>query len=509
MMLIFCRQYLLFILVITAIYKTQAQQSKIIPFNYSTNYVIEKNYFDKDCTIHSFVKPFLASEVNLKLLADSTPRNKYHLNALPILNSYAGVGSSKNIIYDATIGTQVNIGIGKKIFLNLTAIAGNTSPINYIDSFTKNTNIIPGFGYSYGNNGNYNYAQVSGNISYSPNKIFNFQLGKDKLFWGNGYRSLFLSDYANNYPYALITTKIWKLKYTIMYNWMQDASFTNGIVANNLNKYGVYHYLSWNINKRINVGFFESIIWQGTNASRNRGYEFNYINPVIFFRPVEYSIGSGDNALIGASATIKLFKKQQFYTQVIIDEFLLSEVVNWNKGWWGNKQGIQIGYKCFDAFHIKNLYAQAEFNYVRPHTYAHGSAQQNYGHYNQALAHPLGANFTEALAIIRYQHKRIHAEAKAIYAVYGKDTSITSFGQNIFKSYFLRAGDYNQSTAQGLKTNMLWLGANCSYLVYPKYNVYLEAGAFTRIESNSLNTLNSSLFYVGIKTNLNNKYWEF
>ena len=120
----------------------------------------------------------------------------------------------------------------------------------------------------------------------------------------------------------------------------------------------------------------------------------------MFYRPVEYSVGSPDNALLGASFKLKIAKNIQLYSQVLIDEFYL-KFLKERKGWWANKQGYQAGFKVFNLFHLNNLYLQGEANYVRPYTYSHGNSIQNYGHYNQSLAHPLGANFKEAVGIVR------------------------------------------------------------------------------------------------------------
>ena len=60
--------------------------------------------------------------------------------------------------------------------------------------------------------------------------------------------------------------------------------------------------------------------------------------------------------------------------------------------------GIQLGAKYIDAFGIKNLDLQLEYNRVRPFTYSHRDSVANYTHYNQPLAHPLGANFRSSSA---------------------------------------------------------------------------------------------------------------
>jgi hypothetical protein len=192
---------------------------------------------------------------------------------------------------------------------------------------------------------------------------------------------------------------------------------------------------------------FESIIWQGTDPNRVRSFDVNYLNPVIFFRPTEYALGSSDNALVGGAFKIKVGakQKQQFYGQLILDEFLLKEVLAIFKklvkprdptiqyGWWANKQGVQLGFKSFDLFTLANLSIQTEINAVRPYTYTHGSVQQNYAHFNQALAHPLGANFVESVTFMNYQFKKWLFETQFVYAIYGKDENGINYFKDIFK----------------------------------------------------------------------------
>jgi hypothetical protein len=40
-------------------------------------------------------------------------------------------------------------------------------------------------------------------------------------------------------------------------------------------KFMANHYLSWNVSNRLNLGFFESVIWTNTN---NRGFDASFVN---------------------------------------------------------------------------------------------------------------------------------------------------------------------------------------------------------------------------------------
>lgn len=215
------------------------------------------------------------------------------------------------------------------------------------------------------------------------------------------------------------------------------------------------------------------MVWQSRSNTGGLGFDANYLNPVVFYRPVEYSLGSPDNALLGASFRLKLAKNIQLYSQVIIDEFYL-KFLKERKGWWANKQGYQAGFKIFNLFTLKNLNLQGEANYVRPYTYSHGNSIQNYGHYNQPLAHPYGANFYEAIGMLNYQYKRFFVATKAIYAKVGLDSSGVNYGQNIYASYITRPSDFGNYVGQGLTTKLLFVEGKLSWLINPEYNFVIE-----------------------------------
>jgi hypothetical protein len=517
-------------------------------FSQQLNYTLNRdflwgfdNYYNgKEQNTQTFIKPYRFSDI--ALITDSTasfPRllagtkaeehDKTHKNLIeifPVMAAEVGYesGSSSRLTHNLAIGGNLIVALGNKFSFNFKALGGKATYTSYTDSTIKETHVIPGIGYAYLSksdslNPQYAYQYFSGYASYSPNKIFNFQVGQDKHFWGDGYRSLFLSDVAAPYPFLKITTNVWHLTYVNLYTIMKDATNPSGFKKDWLTKYATFHYLGWNATKRINLGLFESIVWQGSDSSRYRGYDVNYLNPIMFFRPAEYSLGSSDNAFVGFSFKIKAFKKQQFYGQILLDEFVLNEVkrdvkhslgsadTTW--GWWANKQGYQLGFKSFDLFNVKKLNFQIEFNYVHPYTYSHGSVQQNYGHMNQPLAHPLGANFMESATFINYRHKRLFFEAKFVYAIYGGDSSTTDYGKNIFISYTNRPHEYGNFTGQGFQTTLITASLRAAYVLDTHMNLKIELGFADRMISSTYSTKNTPYVFFGIKTDLCNLYSDY
>ncbi len=520
-----CLMLLLFLLIADSSF---AQQ-----LNYTLNrdflWGFDKYYNNKEESFQTFVKPYRYSDV--KQIKDSTaafPRlltgtkaeafdkkAKSQIEVYPLVTAQTGYQSTSpsRLTNDLAIGGNLIGYIGKKFAFNFKALAGKAVYNGYTDSVIQETRVIPGLGYAYrsGNdsvNRAYAYQYFSGYLSYSPNKIFNIQLGQDKHFWGDGYRSLFLSDVAAPYPYLKITTNIWHLTYVNLYTIMKDVTHPSGFKKDWLNKYATFHYLGWNVTKRINIGLFESIVWQGSDSSRYRGYDVNYLNSIIFYRPAEYSLGSSDNAFLGFSFKIKIFKRQQLYGQLLLDEFLLKEIKAQN-GWWANKQAFQLGFKCFDLVGVKRFNFQTEFNYVRPYTYAHGSVQQNYGHFNQPLAHPLGANFMESASFLNYRIKRFFFEIKEVLAFFGDDKASVDYGKNIFISYVNHPKEYGNYTTQGIKTILTTTSLRGVYVLDERMNLKIELGGAYRLEYNSKGTTSIPFIFIGIRTDLCNLYDDY
>lgn len=263
----------------------------------------------------------------------------------------------------------------------------------FVQSRIAGYDAVPGVGFykAFKTTGT-DYIDARGSINFTAAKYLDFQFGYDKNFIGNGYRSLFLSDFGNSYLFLKINTRIWKLNYMNLF--MELVPQTIDINSGNKlldNKYAAIHHLSMNVTPWLNVGIFEAVVF----GRRNR-FSLSYLNPIIFLRASEQQNGSADNALIGLDFKANVARRFQFYGQVLLDEFFLKEIRAGN-GWWANKFGVQVGGKYINAFGLKNLDLQGEMNFVRPFTYSHFDSVSNYTHYNQPMAHPLGANFVSTL----------------------------------------------------------------------------------------------------------------
>lgn len=443
--------------------------------------------------------------------------DKFALIVNPLMDIKGGTSSDlDNVPFVNSRGVQIMGRIGRNLTFYTDLYENQARFPGYVNSYISKNLVVPGeglpkaFNSQFSDTKSFDFSYATGNISYQPNEFFNFQFGHGKHFIGEGHRSLFLSDNAFNYPYLKIKTAFWKLNYVNLFTQMRDLVQNNS--TNKLEfhkKYVSAHYLSINATKKFNIGLFEAVVYQDSTEQ----LDINYLNPVILYRPVEFAVGSrSGNVLIGISMSYKIRGKMMLYGQMMIDEFKFSEVFK-GDGWWANKYAFQLGFKSYDTF-TKGLKFQTEMNYARPFTYAHKTSGRSYGHYNQPIAHPLGANFIESVSSLNYHKGRWFGELELMYAVQGLDSLGTNVGTDVFLSYETRDGDDNHRTLQGIKATTMYANLRVGYLVNPKNNFRVELGMTYRqfdpeIETADVEKRNTTYIHFGIRTALNNKYYDF
>jgi len=511
---------------------TFAQQ--IIPYSYYQYQKLNPSLYNLNTRFHTSIKPIISDDTTLTAKLDSLLINKktyqtwvgrklfsehlveinkedfsFYLDFLP--DFQIGRDAEHQITtWLNTRGYQIGGHIGKTFSFYSSGFENQSRFNNYLTSYINSKGVIPGmvndkFGPSKTIK---DWAYATAVINYTPNKYFSFTLGQDKNFIGDGYRSMLLSDVAAPYPFFKIIATLGNVKYMAMWSQFQDPlspqfSYDNGFRK----KWGAFHYLDWNVNNRLSLGFFDSIIWQDADATGKRGFDASYLNPIIFLRTVEGMNGSPDNALIGFTAKYKILNNLTIYGQAAADEFTAKEVFAGN-GYWANKFAYQLGVKGFDAFKIAGLNYLAEFNTARPFTYSQRTSLLNYGHYAEALAHPMGANFREFLTIWNYQLNNWAFSAQANYANYGLDNG-QNVGKEINASYTSRASSYGYKTGDGLKTDFMYLDGRVSYILNPKYNLRLEVGGIYRQEKNSLSNDKTTMVTFGLRSSFRNIYQDF
>lgn len=431
--------------------------------------------------------------------------------------SYGKESNNKENIFFNSRGVTIRGLIAKKIGFSTTLTDNQERGPGFFQSWVNTYRAVPGVGfYKTFKNTGVDYFDARGYVTFSATKYIDIQFGHDKNFIGNGYRSLFLSDWGNSYLFLKLNTRIWKLNYQNVFMELMPVFSKAGGDRVLDKKYQVMHHLSFNISKSINVGLFEAVTF-----GRRNHFDFQYLNPIIFLRPVESGNGSGDKAKVGVDFKANVANSFQFYGQFLFDEFVLSKLKN-DKNNYVNKFGYQLGAKYIDAFGIPNLDLQGEINRIRPFTYSHYDSVSSYTHYNQPMAHPLGANLQEFIGIIKYQPiKKLYVYARAIYYYQGLDSAGFNFGSNPFRLYnegkpLVDPNDPNSAQRQsgfavggGVKATCMNVLLQVSYEV--KENLYFDVSLQHRSYKAPLINVNTSntLITAGIRLNMWKRVYDF
>ena len=434
----------------------------------------------------------------------------FSITADPVFNFGLGYDfkESKNTWIN-TRGLTITGLLGKSLSFNTELYESQAVFASWPSAFINVTSVAPGQGWvkPFKETG-VDFFYSNGYVSYSPSKFVNMTMGYGKNFIGEGYRSMLLSDASFSYPYLKLTANFKNVKYTVLYNQFIDRTSTLSPEFGMDRKWATMHYLQVMLWGRLNLGLFDAIVWENADSTGHRGFDVQYLNPILLLRPVEESFGSPDNALVGSTFSVRINKHFNVYGQFVLDEFKLSEMVA-HSGWWANKFGYQVGVSGWNLFNIPALNARLEYNQARPYTYTHSTTIESYGHYNQPLAHPMGANFREFIAMGSYTMGNWMATIKMNFAMYGLDTAGMDFGKNIFITYDHHVSEYGNEIGQGLKTNLTVADVSFAYLLNRRTNMRIEAGITTRKETNKDWDKQMQYIYFGIRTGLRNIYYDF
>lgn len=408
-------------------------------------------------------------------------------------------------------GAEMRGWIAKKVGF-YTMVTDNQEKLPYfVNNWAQRRNeAVPGADYfkkTTNQFGSYDYLQVNGYVNADIVKNhLNATFGFGKHFIGDGFTSLFLTDNSSNMPYMRLQMRIWKLNYECLYLEL-TPQYVKGADRVNTHKYSTMRYLTLNATRWLKLGLFESQVF-----NRTGGYEISYLNPVILSTAMSRYNGAGDKSIIGFSAKAIVARNFQFYGQFLLNEFKIKELTGGNQ-WYGNKWGVQLGGKYFNAFGLKNVDLQGEVDAVRPYTYSAQDTIANYTNYNQPLADPLGSGFVKVIGQVRYQPVRnLTVTARLTHYMRGNDSGSANYGNSIFRPYPTAASQYGVAMINGPQSSCNIASLNLSYQV--RRNMYVDLGGVYRSYKSddnvyphssttgvSQSALNTTYVYFGIRIN--------
>ncbi len=497
------------------------------------DYSIDKQYVDSTGLFYTLDEKILSSEETNYTI---TPReglfgyfyktdanffevhtDNFNLYVNPILNLNFGKDSDNdNLIFQNTRGIELSGDIDNRAYFYTNIYENQASFNDFHDARIQRFKAIPGQGlfkdFESGVSDRfvgYDFLNSSGYLGFNLSKSISLEVGHGKSFYGNGYRSILLSDNADNMFYFKFILNVWKFNYQTLFSELSATSARNNIGDLILpKKYMANHFLSFKPKKNIEIGLFETVIF-----SREDHFEFQYLNPVILYRTVEQAIGSPDNVILGLNLKWNAFNKFSLYGQFVLDEFLLSAIRD-GSGWWANKYGLQAGLKYVNVLNVDHLDAQVEYNIVRPFTYSHRDtisdllipvSLANYSHSNQSMVHPLGSNFKELVFLLRYQPMdRLTLNGRFIFANYGDSVDGENWGGNILLPSESRQQDFGNSVGQGEQVDVQLISLEASYMFYHNYFLDVKLMLRSQESDNSQFAFETNYMSFGLRVNTGN-----
>lgn len=477
-------------------------------------YTFKVKYIHAETPTYSIAsrKPFIKAFYKTPAYLFEFDTKDFYLKVNPMLN----FGFGKETDVDGLLnynqrGIDVRGGIDGKVFFATNIIETQFKPPSHIYWWENRYKSIPEAGlYKDFDSSLFNYEDgfdyliADGYIGFNVTSHIGVHFGHGKNFVGDGYRSVFLSDFGKNYFYLKFNTRVWKLHYqNIFAELVGEGQETKGTI--NRKKWMAAHYLSFYPRSNLSFGLFEAVVFDRESDQ----FELQYLNPIILYRTIEHSLGSPDNVLLGFSGRWDIWRRVSLYGQLIFDEFKFDELFG-NDGWWGNKFGFQVGAKYINAFGVDQLDLQVEYNQARPFTYSHYDSIGSYSNYNQPMSHAMGANLQEAIGIVRYMPiDKLELEGKVFLVNTAEDTDSVYYGTNILRPNDTRNGDYGIEQGQGVGVNNFIVSLTARYML--KHNFYIEAQYFRRDYNSvddSLDLLTQTLS-LGVRWNLFRGQTEF
>lgn len=438
----------------------------------------------------------------------------FYLRVNPVLDlRYGKQRNDREDYFYNRRGVRLRAGIDDRLFLHFELLETQTGLPDYVRQFRQRFDALPGAGFikryrlALANVANgTDFLNGQGYLSADITKHVGARIGYGSHFIGDGERSLLLSDFSNNYPFLELNWRIWKFHYRNIFAELTAGPSilpTTGLPFPK--KYLAAHHLSINLGERLTLGLFEAVV-----LSRDGGFDLAYLNPVIFYRTIEQSVGSPDNALIGTTARYRLPKfRTEVYGQFMLDEFKFDELFVQRRGWWANKWAYQIGMRHVDAFGIDQLDLVAERNTARPFIYTHRGSS-NYTHFAMPLAHPLGANFSENLFGLDYRPlPRLHLRGRLYFIEQGEGSEGNVIGENLNLPNVDRAMDFSNEIGQGINYSTRLLLLRAGYELYP--NLWLEGELISRQKNSELDArdLETTVVNLGVRWNIGRRDWAF
>lgn len=375
------------------------------PLTGAENKNIRKNIFALPASTHKTLVGRKLFEENLIIQKDK----EFIILIDPVLNFSYYFSNDNNNGYRNTRGAIIRGNLDSKIFF-YSFLEESQAAYPFLETSLYNTyGIIPGLGRIKPLDGynEFDFGNACGAISLLLNKNLNFTLGYDRLFLGNGYRSMILSDFSAPLFFFRTLVNIKNVEIGNIFTKTLNPNFNNILNLSDYSgensrypqKFISYNFIKFQTLRKLHLSLIQtSIISHDIHPLKIFAYNYTPLMNLLYFSTDSTQV----NIMGGINVSWQDSKLGVFYSQFIADK-QKSKI----------EYAFQLGYKNYNLLST-NIFFQLEYNFASPQMYQ--NIQNNnlhYGHFNMPLAHPAGNNISELVLIVSYAFRDFELLGKA------------------------------------------------------------------------------------------------
>ena len=328
---------------------------------------------------------------------------------------------------------------------------------------------------------------ANGYLSYSPSKQINFQIGHGRHFFGDGYRSHLISDYAPDYPY--ISGQYYLYKNKLLYKhvtaWMRNLiriPASSNPEALFIPKAMSFNQLSFSPNSKWSIAIFEGGVYQSFEMQNgNINPDLSFYSPIVGSKLMD--LDSINNIIYGLNWSFNIFENLKIYNQIALKSFKVSN-------------GFQLGLNWINPFKLDNSFLNIEWNNSPAGLYSmkQGHQNQSYSHLGHELAHPMGAGFQEYLIRGQFSKGKVFLRFNYNLSNLNEDYS----GNEVFEPL--------ENLLFGINADQfrLFLNSSIGLMLNKASNMEISLGHMTRITNND----KENYLFISWRTYLKNDYFD-
>lgn len=443
-------------------------------------------------------KKTFSSRIKNKLFSDDllyVDSADYFLSVNPLFNFSAGKesGYKNQSLYNNSRGILLRGEVSGKIFFyslyteNQSILPAyqqeyvNSSAIQIlIDDSTvlpqKGYGVVQGMGRSkpFKTSG-YDYGYAQAKLVYIPFRSLSFSMAYDKLFIGEGYRSVFISDFSSPFPYASLTYENKRIQHVFLCGQLYDLVRYKPLFATPetffFRKMLNLHYTTFALHRHLHFSLFEATVFP-TFYLQPASFNHHAFMPLPFYNYFTYKdLPAKGIAKTGIGAKWYWQKAHTtLYAQYDMEDMK-------GKAW-----AYQVGIK---KYFLKNrLVTWVERNQAY-------HAHQGFYHTNENLVHPFGTSYEEWVGGTLLNYKRIFIYGTAY-------TARQQLPEKLFRQN-LPVKDipyYVYAYGQEIKI---------AYILNPATQFHF----FLQVINREHNKTHSTIVLIGINTNLVHQYTTY